>query len=97
MDVWVVYFFSMALQPFGPLSLFQFLIPIYSRYDSLNGRSARSKAVTYTQNNTNIEQTHTNIHASSGIRTHNPSKLAKTVRGLGSAVTVICTDGNIEE
>jgi hypothetical protein len=31
------------------------------------------KAASYTQNNTNIEYTHTDIHASSGIQTHDPS------------------------
>jgi hypothetical protein len=47
---------SMALQPFvGPWSLFQFLIPIHSRYDSLGGGSARRKAATYTQDDTNAE------------------------------------------
>jgi hypothetical protein len=30
-------------------------------------------AATYTQNSTDTEQTHTNIHASSGIRTHDPN------------------------
>jgi hypothetical protein len=46
----------MALQPFvGPWQLFQFLDPMYSSYDSLNGGSGRRKASTYTQNNTNTE------------------------------------------
>jgi hypothetical protein len=64
----------MALQPFfGPWLLFQFLGPIHSQYDSLDGVSARRKASIYTQNNTNTEQTHTDIHALSGIRTHDPS------------------------
>jgi hypothetical protein len=36
---------------------------IHSRWDSLDGGSARRKAVTYTQDNTNI-------HASNGIGTH---------------------------
>jgi hypothetical protein len=36
----------------GPWPLFQFLNPIHSRYDSLNGGSGRHKAATYTQNNT---------------------------------------------
>jgi hypothetical protein len=51
-----------------PRPLFQFLDPIYSQQDSLDGGSARRKASTYTQNNTNTE-----IHALSGIRTHDPS------------------------
>jgi hypothetical protein len=37
----------------GPWSLFQFLNPIHSQQDSLDGGSARRKAATYTQNNTN--------------------------------------------
>jgi hypothetical protein len=36
-------------------AFFQFLDPIHSRYDSLDGGSARRKAATYTQNNTNTE------------------------------------------
>jgi hypothetical protein len=35
----------------------------------LDGGSARRKAATYTQKNTNTEQMHTDIHALSGIRT----------------------------
>jgi hypothetical protein len=49
----------------GPWTLFQFLDPIHSRWDSLDRGSARRKAANYTQNNTDI-------HASSGIRTHDP-------------------------
>jgi hypothetical protein len=45
----------MALQPFGPWPLFQFLNPIHSLQDSFDGGSARRKASTYTQNNTNTE------------------------------------------
>jgi hypothetical protein len=63
----------MALQLFGPWPLFQFPNPIHSRQNFFDGGSARRKAATYTQNNTNTEQTHTDIHASSGIRTHDPS------------------------
>jgi hypothetical protein len=57
----------------GPLPLFQFLNPVHSWYDSLDGGSAGRKAVTYTQNITNTEKTYTDIHASSGILTHDPS------------------------
>jgi hypothetical protein len=35
----------------------------------LDGGSARRKAATYTQNNTNTEKEHTDIYASSVIRT----------------------------
>jgi hypothetical protein len=55
------------------LAIFQFLNPIHSRYDSLDRGSALLKAATYTQNNTNRINTHTHIHASSGIVTHDLS------------------------
>jgi hypothetical protein len=48
----------MTLQPFvGPWPLFQFLDPIHSRQDSLDGGSAHRKAGIYTQNNTDTEKT----------------------------------------
>jgi hypothetical protein len=47
---------SMDLQPFGPLPLFRFLNPIHSRWNSLHGGSARRKAATCTQNDTNTEK-----------------------------------------
>jgi hypothetical protein len=50
---------SAALQPFDrPWSLFQFLNSIQNRQDSLDGGSARRKAATYTQNNTNRINAH---------------------------------------
>jgi hypothetical protein len=58
----------MALQPFGPWPLFQFLNPIYSRQDYSDGGSVRRKAATYTKNNINND-----IHVSSGIRTRDTS------------------------
>jgi hypothetical protein len=58
----------MSLQPLRSWPLFQFLNPIYSRYDSFDRGSARRKAATYTQNNTSRI-----THASSGIRNHDPS------------------------
>jgi hypothetical protein len=49
-------YLSVALQSFvGPWPLFQFLNPKHSWLDSLDGGSARRKAATYTQNNTNTE------------------------------------------
>jgi hypothetical protein len=63
----------MALQPFGLWPLFQFLNPIRSKYDSLYGGSVSLKVATYTQSNTNTEYMHTDINASSGIRTHDRS------------------------
>jgi hypothetical protein len=55
------------------LATFSVSQSIHSRYDSLDGGSARRKAPTYTQNNTSTELTHTDIDALSGIRTHDPS------------------------
>jgi hypothetical protein len=47
---------QVALQPFvGPWSLFQFRIPILSRYDFLDVGLARRKAATYTQDSINTE------------------------------------------
>jgi hypothetical protein len=57
----------------GPWPFFSFLIFLHRRWDSLDGRSSRRKAATYTQDNTNTEYTHTDIHALSGIRTDDPS------------------------
>jgi hypothetical protein len=39
----------------------------------MDGRSARLKAATYTQNNTNTEYMHTDIHVWNGVRTHDSS------------------------
>jgi hypothetical protein len=51
--------------------LFQFLDPVHSRQDRLDGESARRKVSTYTQNNIKAELTHnTDIHPLGGIRTH---------------------------
>jgi hypothetical protein len=50
----------MALQPFaGPWALFQFLDPIHSRWDSLDGGSARPKAATYRRQQTQNKRTQT--------------------------------------
>jgi hypothetical protein len=46
---------SLALQPFGPWLLFQFLNLIQNWQDSLDGGSECRKATTYTQHNTNTE------------------------------------------
>jgi hypothetical protein len=46
----------MALQTFcWTLTRFQFLNPIHSRQDTLEGGSAHRKATVYTQDNTNTE------------------------------------------
>jgi hypothetical protein len=63
----------MALQPLFSLGRsFSFLI-LHSQQDSLDEVSSRRKASTYTQNNTNTEKIHTDIHASIEIRTYNPT------------------------
>jgi hypothetical protein len=63
----------MAPQSFVNLGLY-FSFLIYTQSVGLLDRgSARRKAATYTQNNTDAEWTHTDIHASSGIRAHDPS------------------------
>jgi hypothetical protein len=70
----IMAFICLRLQAFVALwSLFQFLNPIHSWYDSLDGGSARRKASAYTQGDTNKINTHTDIHASSEILTHDPS------------------------
>jgi hypothetical protein len=64
----LTFYLSMAPQPLRTLTaFFSFLIYIQS-VDSLDGGSARRKAATYTQNNTN-----TDIHALNGIQTYDPS------------------------
>jgi hypothetical protein len=49
---WNIIFYSHVP---GPWPFFQFFDPIHIRWDSLGGGSARRKATTYTQNNTNTE------------------------------------------
>jgi hypothetical protein len=72
--LYVCIYLSMALQPFvRPWPLFQFLDLLHCRWNSLDGGSGRHKAATCTQDSTNVEQTQTDIHASSAIQTHDPS------------------------
>jgi hypothetical protein len=48
------------------------------------------KAATYTQNKTNMEETHTDIHALSGIRTHDPTvRAGEDGSNLDCAATII--------
>jgi hypothetical protein len=61
---------STALVELG--RFFSFLICTQSVGLSVRG-SARRKAATYTQGNTNTEKTHTDIYPYSGIRTHDTS------------------------
>jgi hypothetical protein len=63
----------MPLQPFlGPWPLFQLLDPIHSRYDSSDGRSARRQGLyLHTEEHKHRINAHnTDIHALSGIGTH---------------------------
>jgi hypothetical protein len=69
-----------ALQPMMNFFL-QFLNHIDSRYDSLGGGSARRKAANYTGQHKH--RINANIHASSGIRTHNPSALDRAATVIG--------------
>jgi hypothetical protein len=58
-NVHVIFHPSMALQAFvGPWPLLQFHIFLYRRQDSLDGRSARRKAVAYTHDNIQNKRTH---------------------------------------
>jgi hypothetical protein len=74
----------MALQPFvGSWLRFQFLDPIHSRQDSLDGGSARRKASTYTQDNRNRINELTDNHILSGFKpTISAFVRAKTVHAL---------------
>jgi hypothetical protein len=73
MGVKLIYL-SMSLQIFvRPWQLFQFLDIFTQTVGLFDGGSARRKAATCTQGRTDLEETHTDIHASNGIRTHDPS------------------------
>jgi hypothetical protein len=98
LSIYLSIYHSIYLWLYSPLldsgCFFTFLIALHSRQDSLDGGSARRKAATCTQDNTNTEQTHTDSHASSEIRTHDPSvwaDRAKTVHAVDRAATVIGT------
>jgi hypothetical protein len=76
----------MPLQPsVGPRPLLQFLDPIHSRQDSLDGGSARRKAATYTQN----KRTQTSMPLVGFEPTIPALERAKTVHALELAATVI--------
>jgi hypothetical protein len=75
----------MAVEPF----MYELMDPIHSREDSLGGGPARRKPLP-TQDNINREETRTYIHASSWIRTHDPSVLqGGDIFILDRAATVI--------
>jgi hypothetical protein len=68
-------YLSMVSQPFiRPwLLFFQFLDLFTQSVGLLCQGNSSSQVPTYTQDSKNTEQIHTDIHASSGIRTHDPS------------------------
>jgi hypothetical protein len=73
-----------------PLVTFQFLNPIHSRYDPLNGGSASHKAATYTQNNTKANKGPQISMPPLGSEATIPVfEQAKTVHALDRAATVI--------
>jgi hypothetical protein len=84
---------SVALQPFvGPWPLLQFRnLFLHRRYDSLDEWSARRKATTCTQDNTNTNQTNTqkSIPWVGFEPTIQAFERAKTVHALDHAATVI--------
>jgi hypothetical protein len=73
--------------PCGPWPLFQFLNPLYSRMDSLDGGSASRKAVTHTQ--TQNIRTQTSMPRVEFEPTIPAFKRAKTVHTLDRAANVI--------
>jgi hypothetical protein len=74
---------SIALQPLWTLAVFLVSLS-YTQTVGLLGISPSQGRYLHT------EQTHTEIHASSGIRTHDPSfQGGKTIHGLHRAATVI--------
>jgi hypothetical protein len=74
----ITYHLSLSLWLYSPLNrgrFFGFLLYIQS-VGLLGRRSARREASTCTQNNKNIREAHTYIHASNGIRTNDPNDRA---------------------
>jgi hypothetical protein len=65
----------MALRPLWilPTFLYSFLIFYTVGKTPWTSDQPRRKAATYTQDSTNTEQTHTDIHASNEILSHDPS------------------------
>jgi hypothetical protein len=74
------------------LAAFQFLNPIYSPWDSLDGRSARRKVTTYTQN----KRKQTSLPRVEFAPTIPVLERAKTVHALDLAVTVIDFDNDCD-
>jgi hypothetical protein len=81
----------MALQPFvGPWPLFQFL-DLFAQSVVLLGRGISPSQDRYLHTGQHKQRikAHTYIHASSVIRTHDPTERARTVHALDRALTVI--------
>jgi hypothetical protein len=84
------FFFPVALQSFWTLAASHiggFLSYLDMWWDSLDEWSARRKASTYTGQH-NTERQGTNIHALSGIRTHDPSNQPAKTHASDRTATV---------
>jgi hypothetical protein len=80
----------MALQPFGPWPLFQFLNRIHSRYDSWTGDQPVVRPLpTHRTAQTQTKRTQTSMPRVGFEPTIPVFKRAKTVHALDRAVTVI--------
>jgi hypothetical protein len=78
--IYISTYVSMALEPFcWPWPIFSFFIYTQSVGLYIRGISPPHGRYLHTQDSINTEQTHTDIHASSGIRTHDPSVSAGEV------------------
>jgi hypothetical protein len=85
-----VFYLSKAPQPLRTLVTFSVSYSIHRRQDSLDGGSASRKAATCTEDTTNRELKHTDIHVSSGIRTNDLRvRAAKTVHASDGETTVM--------
>jgi hypothetical protein len=75
-DYYYYYYYGSTARGLA-LAAFSFSWSYTQSVGSLDGGSAHRKTATYTRNNTNTELTHTDIHALSWIRTHDPSVRAR--------------------
>jgi hypothetical protein len=69
----VIHDLPTALQPLWTWPLFQFLNPYTDGRTPWTGEQPVARPLQHTKNNTNIAQTHTDIHVSSGIQTQDLS------------------------
>jgi hypothetical protein len=80
----------MALQPFGPWQHFQFLNPIHSRKDLLDGESALARPLpTHRTTQTQNKRIQTSMPRMGFEHTIPVFELAKTVHALDRAANVI--------